>query len=229
MAIEKVTGEVVQVGNNNVQTETLNSVVASSVEVKKATGLRKLWRGFFAEDLKTVRGNVMENVVKPSIKAGIANAITSAVYMWLFGKNGYNGTINNPFGSILRSNNIAYNAMYRNPAAPTLAPGSSKVTVGDANFGRYTSTDVYDPEYIRYGSFADAQAVLDGLRERIGKYNVATVKNLMDLSGMQGYEMVLQNWGWYDLGWGKVIPMNDGTWILKLPQPTPLNGAVRSY
>lgn len=230
---EKVTGEVVGVGNKNISQETVPSVVSSSVTVKKASGLKRLWRGFFAEDIKTVKGSIWKDIVIPSIKAGIANASTSAIYMLLFGKNGYN-----PNGGIFRpllgQNNTIYSNLYRTPGAqvgtsPMLGQ-QSKVTVGgDANFGRYTSTDVYDPEYIRYGSYADAMAVFESLRERIGKYGVATVKNLMDLSGMTGYEMVLQNWGWYDLGWNKILPVGDGTWILKLPQPTALNGPVKSF
>lgn len=232
--VEKVQGEVVAVGNKNVSTETLNSVVQSSATVKKTSGLKKLWRGFFAEDLKTVRGNVMETVVKPSIKAGIANAITSAVYMWLFGKNGYNapsGGIWRPLlGNIASQNNsTAYSNIYRIQNGQVVSPNLTgpKVSIGDNGFGKYTSADVYDPEYIRYASYADAMAVFESLRERIGKYGVATVKNLMDLSGMTGYEMVLQNWGWYDLPWNKVLPAGDGTWILKLPQPTPLNSVVK--
>jgi len=230
--VEKVQGEVVQVGNKNVSAETLTPVVANSTKVKEATGLKKLWKGFFAEDLKTVRSNVFESVVKPSIKAGIAHTLTSAIYMWLFGKNGYSAPSGGIFGNVLRQSGTIYSNPYKIPTSGQIAAPNitgPKVSVGDNNFGRYTSTDVYDPEYIRYGSYADAMAVFDSLRERIGKYGVATVKNLMDLSGLSGYEMVLQNWGWYDLGWNKVLPMNDGTWILKLPQPTPLNGPVRSY
>ena len=229
--VEKVTGEVVQVGNKNVQAETLNSVVNSSVTIKKKSGLKKLWGGFFAEDLKTVRGNVLETVVKPSIKAGIANAITSAVYMWLFGKNGYNPPAGGIFRPLLSNTATAYNNVYRIQNNQVVSPTVTgpKVSVGDNNFGHYTSTDVYDPNYLRYASYADAMAVFESLKERIGKYQVATVKNLMDLSGATGYEMVLQNWGWYDLPWSRIVPVGDGTWILKLPQPTPLNAPVKGF
>lgn len=228
--VERVQGEVVGVGNKNIQTETLTPVVASSATVQKTSGLKKLWKGFFAEDLKTVRGNVMETVVKPSIKAGIANAITSAVYMWLFGKNGYNGTVG-PFRSLFSgtTNNYAYNNVVRVQNGQVVTSTGPKVSIGDNNFGKYTSAEVYDPNYIRYASYADAMAVYEGLCDRVAKYNVATVKNLFDLSGMSGYEMVLQNWGWYGFDWFKVLPTGDGTWILKLPQPQPLNGIQKGY
>ena len=228
---ERVTGEVVGVPAK--ANEQLQSVVTTSVTVKKQSGLKKLWKGFFVEDWKTVRGNVMENVVKPSIKSGIANAITSAVNMWLFGKNGYTngpGGIFRPLwgsGTNYVNNTIAYNTLYANQnRIANTQNGGAKVTVGD-NFGRYTSNEVYDPEYIRYATYADAENVYLGLCERIGKYQVATVKNLMDLSGMSGYEMVLQNWGWYDLAWHRVYAAGDGTWILKLPQPCPLNATQK--
>ena len=83
--VEKVQGDVIGVGKNSNPEKDPVMPVVNSATVKKQSGLKKLWKGFFAEDLKTVRGNVMETVIKPSIKSGIANAVTSAVYMWLFG------------------------------------------------------------------------------------------------------------------------------------------------
>ena len=231
MAVERVNGEVVGVGNK--VNETLPSVVKANVTVqdqKKQSGLKALWKGFFAEDLKTVRSNVVENVIKPSVKSGIANAITSAVYMWLFGKNGYSNGPGGIFRPLWTSNNQGYNYanQYRIQNGPVVAPGQSKISVtnstGAPAMGIYTSANIYNPEYIRYGSFADAENVYLGLIDRISKYGVATVKNLMDLSGMSGYEMVLQNWGWYSIEWRRVLPAGDGiSWILKLPEPCPLN------
>lgn len=225
MAVERVNGEVVGVGNK--VNENLPSVVTSSVVTtnKKESGLGKLWKGFFAEDLKTVKTNVVESVIKPSIKSGIANAITSAVYMWLFGKNGYT---NGPAGIFRPLNNtpMGYNYanQYRIQNGQVVQPGAPKVSVSGPATGVYTSANVYNPEYIRYGSFADAENVYLGMMERIGKYGVATVKNLMDLSGMSSCEMILQNWGWYSIEWRRVLPSGDGmTWILKLPEPCPLN------
>lgn len=230
--VEKVQGEVVGVAGKNVKDETLAPVITTAATVKKQSGLKRLWKGFFAEDFKTVRTNVMDSVIKPSIKSGIANAITSAVYMWLFGKNGYStapGGIFRPFISNGVTNN-PYN-VYRvqnGQVVNNSIPGAPKVSVGEQNFGRYTSAEVYDPEYIRYASFEDANNVLTGLCDRIARYNVATVKNLFDLSGMQGYEMVLQNWGWYNFDYHRILPVGDGTWILRLPPPTALNGPVKT-
>jgi len=223
--VEKVQGEVVSIGNKNVKDETLAPVISNAATVKKTSGLKKLWRGFFAEDFKTVRGSVMETVIKPSIKSGIANAITSAVYMWLFGKNGYSNAPGGIFRPLLSGGAVSYNGITRIQNGQVVT--SPKVSIGnDANFGRYTAAEVYDPEYIRYASYQDAVNVLEGLRERIGKYQVATVKNLFDLSGQIGYEMVLQNWGWYGIEWYRIVPVGDGTWILRLPQPTALNGTM---
>ena len=224
--VEKVTGEVVSVGGKKIKEETLNSVVATATTVKKTSGLRKLWRGFFVEDFKTVRSNVMESVIKPSIKSGIANAITSAVYMWLFGKNGYSNAPGGVFRPLLSGGGTAYNQITRIQNGQVIATGP-KVSVGnDISIGRYTAAEVYDSEYIRYASYADALNVLEGLRERIGKYQVATVKNLFDLSGQSAYDVVLQNWGWYGIDWFRIVAVGDGTWILRLPQPTALNSTV---
>jgi hypothetical protein len=223
---EKVQGEVIGIGKTT-QAETLQSVVKTSVQVKEKSGIRKLFRGFFVEDLKTVRKNIWNDVIVPSVKTGIANAITGGVYMWLFGKNGYSnapGGIFRPLWSGGASSAYSNIVKVQNGQLVNSGAGvGAKVSVAsDPNYVRYTSADVYDPDYIRYASWQDAENVFASLCERIGLYHVATVKNLYDLSGMTGYEMVLQNWGWYDLPYHRVIPVGDGTFVLKLPQPTPL-------
>ena len=223
---ERVVGEVVGVGKTGQAqpAETLSSVVQSSVTVKKKSGLRRLFEGFFVEDLKTVRKNIWKDVVVPSVKTGIANAITGGVYMWLFGKNGYSNAPGGLFRPLWSggATSTGYSNIVKIQNGQLVNQGS-KITVGnDQSFGKYTSADVYDPDYIRYASWQDAENVFTNLCERIGLYHVATVKNLYDLSGMVGYEMVLQNWGWYDMPWHRVIPVGDGTFILKLPQPQPL-------
>ena len=40
--------------------------------------------------------------------------------------------------------------------------------------------------------------------------------------------MVLQNWGWYNFDYHRILPVGDGTWILRLPPPTALNGPVKT-
>lgn len=230
--VEKVQGDVIGVGKNSNPEKDPVMPVVNSATVKKQSGLKKLWKGFFAEDLKTVRGNVMETVIKPSIKSGIANAVTSAVYMWLFGKNGYTGAPGGIFRPLISGGaNTAYSNIIKLQNGQVVNSGAPKVSVGNnANFGNYTSADVYDPEYIRYPSFEDANNVYVGLCERIGKYNFASVKDLYKLSNIDGaYEMVFQNWGWYDIAWHRIVPVGDGTWFLKLPQPNPFNGANRTY
>ena len=232
--VEKVQGDVVGIGKTATpgqlqasQAEQLNSVVQSSVTVKKTSGLKKLFRGFFVEDLKTVKTNIVKDVIVPSLKTGLANAITSGVYMWLFGKNGYSNGPGGLFKPLWSGGAMANTSYYSNITrvqnGQVITNNGPKVSVGnDNNFGKYTSADVYDPDYIRYASWQDAENVYVKMCERISLYNVATVAHLMNLSGIPNYEMVLQNWGWYGFDWHRVIPVGDGTFILKLPQPSPL-------
>ena len=224
MAVEKVSGDVV--GLPKGATQDVPSVVQGNIVVKKPTGFKRLWKGFFAEDLKTVRSNVVENVVKPSVKSGIANAITSAIYMWLFGNKGYANAPGGIFRPLYQSNsNVNYANMYRIQNGPVVAGnGQSKIQLtGNAALGGYTAADVYDPEYIHYPSYEDAENVYIELAKRISEYTVATVRNLYQFSSVSNPEVILQNWGWYDIPWHKVIPVGDGTWILKLPAPCFLN------
>lgn len=214
---------------NNVNASIELQPIVSNVVTKKPSGLKRLWKGFFAEDIKTVKADVVKQVIEPSIKTGIANAITTAVYMWLFGKNGYSTGPGGLFRPLMSGNSNLINyasGIYRLQNGPTLSNGSvpgSKISVDNSSVGTYRSTDVYDPEYIRYPSWQDAENVYTGLCKQIVNYKVATVRQLYNLSNVSNPEVILGNWGWFDLPWHRVIPVGDGTWILKLPQPQFLN------
>lgn len=231
MAVEKVKGEVVGVPakvNEDV------APVVSNVTLKKSSGLKKFFKNFFAEDPKTVKENVVKGVIEPSIKSAIANAVTSAVYMWLFGKNGYANAPGGIFRPLWSSNNVNnltnYANQYRIQNGPVVANGQSKITVTNGTtsnvpvMGGYTAAEVYDPDYIRYGSWEEAENVYIEMAKRISDYTVATVRNLYMFSRVSNPEVITGNWGWYDIPWHKVVPVGDGTWVLKMPQPTYLNG-----
>ena len=222
--VEKVQGQVVN--NNGTTDEKLVPVVKTAAVVQKQSALKKFWKGFFAEDLKTVRGNVWESVIKPSIKNGIANTLTSAIYMWLFGKNGNPNASNSFFRPLWMGNNniVNYANMYK-------VPNNSTQTVSINNNNQqsvtttntFRSTDIYDPSMFAYASWQDAENVYISLAQRISNDGVATVRNLYDLSGAMAVDTITVNWGWYDLPNHSILPRGDGTWILKLPQPVYLN------
>lgn len=227
--VEKVQGQVVN--NNGTNNDTLNPVVKTAVVVQKQSALKKFWKGLFAEDLKSVRNNVTENIIKPGIKNLIANLVTGAVYMWLFGKNGSPGTTNGFFRPLWmgNSNIVNYQNMYKVNNGVITSPQTLSVnnnvpgqTMSQVN--TFRSADIYDPSMFAYASWQDAENVFISLAQRIGNYGVATVRNLYDLSGVTPMDTITVNWGWYDLPTHSILPRGDGTWILKLPQPVYLNG-----
>ena len=226
--VEKVQGQVVN--NNGTNNDVLVPVVKSPAVVQKQSALKKFWKGLFVEDLKTVRGNVTENIVKPGIKNLIANLVTGAVYMWLFGKNGNPGATGGFFRPLWmgNSNIVNYQNMYKVQNGVITPPQTVSInnnvpgqTVTQIN--TFRSTDVYDPSMFAYATWQDAENVFISLAQRIGNYGVATVRNLYDLSGATPMDNIIVNWGWYDLPTHSILPRGDGTWILKLPQPVYLN------
>lgn len=225
--MEKVQGEVVSVqGKPILPNLNDSSVVKNAVVTKKQSKLRKLWRGFFAEDLKTIKGNIVHDIVVPSVKNGIANAITSAVHMALFGKN---GGYNIPGGYYRPYNNgytgINYNKIYTAQNGTVVNPrGSSgpSITQGDTlNAGRYTPTDVYDPYALQYATYQDAEGVYFELCKKISSYGVASVSNLYGASGVTDYDVITTKWGWYNIPTHQIIPTGN-TWVLRLPMPVPI-------
>ena len=227
MATEKVSGPVVGV-SKAAANEQLTPVVKTAAVVQKQSSLKRLWKGFFAEDLKTVGGSIRDNVIIPSIKNGIANALTGAIWMWLFGKNSNVNQYNN-YRPLWNGGNIVnYQNMYRvqngvisQPGTTTINNAHAPQTVTPVN--TFRSTDVYDPSMFVYATWQDAENVFISLCQRISNYGVATVRNLYDLSGATAVDTITVNWGWYDLPNHQIVPTGNGTWILKLPQPTYLN------
>lgn len=210
------------------QPATLAPVVKTAAVVKKQSGLRKFWGNFFAEDFKTVRSSVTENVIKPTVKNGIASILTSAIYMWLFGKNGAPGYGNGLFNRPLFNNSggiINYNNMYKVQNGQIVPPGTVTQVGTGQTVSTFRSTDVYNPYMFAYASWQDAENVYVSLCQRIATYGVATVRNLYDLSGAVGADIITVDWGWYDLPNHQNIPNGDGTWCLKLPSPVSLKGA----
>ena len=227
--VEKVQGEVVSVQGKPVKpVANLDpvSVVQQAAVVKKQSGIRKFWRGFFAEDFRTAGGNVMNDVVMPSIKSGIANALTGLIYGALFGRNGAYNALGSPYRPFTNYQSpINYNKVYnvangvvtnyKQPQGPSVTPGDT------INVGMYKSTDIYDPYALQYLTWQDANDVYLELCRRISQYGVATVSNLYTASKQSVYDSVMVKWGWYDIPTHQIIPT--GTyWVLKLPQPVPI-------
>ena len=207
------------------QPVTLQPVVKTAAVVKKQSGIKKFWKGFFAEDFKSVKSNITDSVVKPTIKNGIYGILTSALSMWLFGKTGaqnQNGLFRPTFFG-----GINYSNMYKVQNGSVIPGGQIPGTVtpvgGSAN-AAFRSTDVYNPYMFAYASWQDAENVYISLCQRIATYGVATVRNLYDMSGVSGADVITVDWGWYDLPNHQNLPNGDGTWCLKLPNPVSLKG-----
>lgn len=206
----------------------LAPVVKTAAVVKKKSGLSKFWGNFFAEDFKTVRSSVTESVVKPTVKNGIASILTSAIYMWLFGKNGTPNAQTGLFNRPLFGNGIVnYNNMYRvqnGVVVPNNQVPGTVSQVGGNIVNTFRSTDVYNPGMFAYASWQDAENVYIELCRKIASYGLASVRNLYDLSGVIDAPIVTIDWGWYDLPNHQTTPNGDGTWCLKLPNPVSLKG-----
>jgi hypothetical protein len=78
----------------------------------------------------------------------------------------------------------------------------------------------HDFSDIILASRADAEDVLDRLRDLINQYEMATVSDLYDLVGLTG-EFTDDKWGWYDLRSAAVQAVRGG-YLLRLPRTQPL-------
>lgn len=73
-----------------------------------------------------------------------------------------------------------------------------------------------------YENRFEAQEVLDTMYARLERFEVVTVADLLDLSGItEAYTD--EKWGWYDLHGSRIHRTRDG-YVLDLPRPEPING-----
>lgn len=79
---------------------------------------------------------------------------------------------------------------------------------------------MHDFSDIILASRADAEEVLDRLRDLVSQYDVATVNDLYDLVGLTG-EFTDDKWGWTDLRTASVRVVRGG-YLLNLPRTQPI-------
>ena len=196
-----------------------NSVMKNDVKpvtqavVKKRSGIGKLFRSLIAEDVTNVKKFLIEDVLIPSVKNGIADLVISATNMTLFGKNSQVGRRPGLIGK------TSYGTMYK---------GNQAVTANTLNGGlravnESAVADIYDFNEILYTSYQAAEEVYVKMCERIANYNVATVANLYTFSGITTNEATYSNWGWYDIPTHRIEAASGGYYMLVLPRAIPLN------
>ena len=176
-------------------------VVKGKVTTRKPKGAKKFFSKFFNEDITDVKEYIVGDVVIPAIKDIIADTITNAINMVLYGETRGRRT----------SRGGGYKSSYTRYFE---SPYSHRSTRNKA----LSNSDPFDLDEIILENYADADDALTEMCELIEHYGNASVADLYDILGLE-CPWTWRDYGWEALGKAEAIRLPDGCYALDLPKP----------
>lgn len=184
-------------------------VITGAVTRKKKGLGRRFMDTFFAKDTDTVGNYVLHEVLLPTLRDLLTNAVTSTVERAVYGDKAPPPRSNGSYrgSSTNRPTTINYNQASRPAAAPSRRP--------------ITQPSSVDIGLIVLDSKMDADTVADRMFDELRQYGSVTVAALYGFMNQSSTYMD-NKFGWEDLDSMHVIRQRDGGWLLDLPQPIDL-------
>ena len=181
--------------------------VVSGKTATKARATKGIRKFILEQDFRDVKKGVVDDIVRPRIKEiiydifkGFLNSADSTLQMMIFGEERRNP--NRP-GDRASFN---YNQVSRRPPIST-SP---------------SMTSAFNCDDITYETRGDAEVVLQYMYEYIDMYRCVTVANMYEFSNLQA-PWTANNYGWKDLTGASIRSCFDGSYVINLPRPIPLN------
>lgn len=180
----------------------VGKVVNGAVKTKKKSEVHKFADIFFAEDINSVKGYIMYDVMIPAMK----KMIQETVDIFLYGEKGKSRDRNRAYSS---SSRASYEKYY------------DKDRRDDRNEPtRARSGFQFDD--ILFDTRGDAEAVLRELEELLDRFRVASVMDLYSAAGLT-CDYTYNKYGWTDLRNAEVVRTRDNDYVIKLPKAMPIN------
>lgn len=179
----------------------VEKIVKGKVTVKKKTGIAKLADIFIADDITNVKSYIVNDVIVPTIKQGISDAVSIILYGDVQRAKKRNGS------------KVSYGGFYSNPQSDRNERRSVGAHV--VNSGHHYKNIVLDDR-------GEAENVLSTMEEYIDQYEEASIHTFYDLIGITDNNYMNHDWGWTNLSSAKIIRVRDG-YAFKMPEPVPLN------
>lgn len=170
-------------------------IVSATPTVKKKTLGQKFMQTFIAEDLRSVRKAVWNDVIVPKIKEGITNLINETTSRIFYGR---------PSQSEQKSKSTIYYNLSN--GRPQVAQRENK--------------SVYDFNNLVFLNQTDAENVLLRLKLELEHYESVSVGYYYDITNRSS-EPTDYKYGWRSLKTARVVSTSEG-FELVLPQPTVL-------
>lgn len=186
-------------GNSNASKERPPMApVTSNVTVRPESEAKKLKNKFFAQDGKTVIGQVFENVVIPGLQKLFSDTIKNGVDWIVYGSKGVNKS---------GISNVSYTNYYRNPQQLPTVPNSA-----------YRKPATYSVNEVTFDDRGYAEETLMRLQEAISQFGSVSVADFYDMVN-QRHEFTDVKYGWRDLSMASVVRNRDG-YSIEFPRVT---------
>jgi len=187
------------------------------IQRKKSLGTRFKETFISGADSKSVLEYVLFDILVPAAKDMVVDATQAGLERKFYGetrsagRRGYNraNSIVSGAGGYQAYNRMGGSVLRSDPRAREEVRPSRR------------SRAKHDFGEIVMESRAEANEVLDALFELISKFEVATVADLYELTGIPA-EFTDNRWGWEDLRGADVVHVRDG-YLLELPQPVAID------
>lgn len=177
----------------------INAIVSKETKTKK-NDVRKFKNAFISKDVGDVKSYVFGDVLIPSLKKLVYDAIKYTMEMLLFDKS--KASNSSPFVS------------YRSYSSDF----GSQDRFSNSNIRNTTSFNYDD---IIFQTRSDGEATLMEMENIIDSYGIVSVSDLFDLAGQQA-PYTSNKYGWTNLRNADVIRVREG-YVIKLPRALPID------
>lgn len=192
-----------KVDENDIGKKKVNKVVNGNVKTKKKSKADELADDFIAQSMTSVVSDIFTEVLLPSFKNMISDAVKSGIDRLLYGDSSYRANSNTTPASKISYNKYYTEQSTRKPDVPVRI------------------RETYDYNNIVFNSRGDAEAVLMSMDELISQYEVVRVADLYDLAGITG-DYTDYRYGWTDIRSARIERVRDG-YIIRMPKALPLD------
>lgn len=184
--------------------EKVEKAITGTAKRKKKSELSKVGGAIISEDAKKVKDHILLDVLIPAFKNLLADVVSDAVNMALFGDARRRGG-DYRSGS---SRYVSYDSRYRDGYSSRNAQ-SERRSAG------------YGFDEIVLDSRGDAEEVLDRMNEILDTYGLVRVADMYDLVGLQS-NYTDNNYGWTSLRTADIRRGRDG-YYLQMPKAMPID------
>src|SRR4051812_32701574 len=190
--------------------EKLDPVTSAETRERKQGLGRKFKTTFFAGSGRDALGYMTEDIVVPSIRDLLYNALSGGLERIFYGDRTVRPRNTSSIVSHAPGSHVAYDRQYK--SQPASAPAR---TISRQSKARHDFQDLVIP------TLSAANEVLDRLFDILSRDGEVTVAHLYELTGIR-VDHTDMKIGWTNLRGSKAVRLRDGSYLLALPEPEAL-------